>query len=435
MMDVYILNSDLQLVGLVDAYKSLIWAKRYNQVGDCELYVPATADNLELCKKGYYIVRSDDDMICQIKKIELDTDAENGNYIIATGFDAKRMLDQRVVWSTMTANGNAETFARSMVDGALGSGASDDRQLQDSDGTLIFGLGTVSGLTDRLSEQVSYKNVGEKIREYCLKFGWGYRVKLDSGILKFEVYKGIDRSASVIFSDDYENLAATTYIEDESNMGNVALIAGEGQGAARFRCIAGDVSGADRYEIYTDAKDISKTITFEELKKTYPLVGDGGTGSIVSSGGGYVYQLSTAGIQIIDSGHLVWLQTNYPGGTVVTISGIEYYELTALDVASLPSASPDDGDNVEIYDVIYMPYLLERGYENLSQFGYVTSFEGTIEPNTTFAYKIDYNLGDIVTVENLFGISASVRIAEVVEVWDDSGYNVEPKFEYITEEG
>jgi hypothetical protein len=82
-----------------------------------------------------------------------------------------------------------------------------------------------------------------------------------------------------------------------------------------------------------------------------------------------------------------------------------------------------------------MPYLLERGYENLAEFGYVTSFEGTIEPNTTFAYKVDYDLGDLVTVENEYGISASVRISEVVEVWDDNGYSVEPKFEYITEEG
>ena len=50
-MDVYILNADLDLVGIADAYKSLIWAKRYNAVGDCELYVPATAENLGLCKK------------------------------------------------------------------------------------------------------------------------------------------------------------------------------------------------------------------------------------------------------------------------------------------------------------------------------------------------------------------------------------------------
>ena len=138
MKDIYIFDSDLQLVGIVDAFKSLIWAKRYKETGDCELYVPATPENLVLCRKGYFILRDDDDMICQIKRVELDTDAENGNYIIATGYDAKRMLDQRIVWSTMTANGNAESFVRSMVDGALGSSAAEDRQMLDSTGRLIF---------------------------------------------------------------------------------------------------------------------------------------------------------------------------------------------------------------------------------------------------------------------------------------------------------
>jgi len=119
----------------------------------------------------------------------------------------------------------------------------------------------------------------------------------------------------------------------------------------------------------------------------------------------------------------------------VTVSGVEYYRIADVIIADLPGSSPDDAENVEIRDVIYMPYLLERGYEKMAEFGYVTSFEGTIEPNTTFAYKIDYDLGDIVTVENEYGISASVRISEIVEVWDDSGYSVEPKFETITEEG
>lgn len=431
MRDLYIFNSDLQLVGSVDAFKSLIWAKRYKEAGDCELYVPATPENLALCRKGYFILRDDDDMICQIKRIELDTDAENGNYIIATGYDAKRMLDQRIVWSTMTANGNAETFVRSMVDGALGASAAENRKMVDSAGRLVFGLGTVSGLPERLSEQVSYKNVGEKIREYCMKFGWGYRVRLSGGALLFEVYKGVNRAGSVVFSDDYENLAATVYVEDESNMGNVSLNAGEGQGAARFRCISGEASGVDRYEIYTDARDISKTITYEELKKTYPLSG----ASIVSSGGGYVYKVNTLDIEILDARHLEWLTENYPDGEIVTIAGVEYYRLTDVIIADLPGSSPDDAENVEIRDVIYMPYLLERGYEKMAEFGYVTSFEGTIEPNTTFAYKVDYDLGDLVTVENEYGISASVRISEVVEVWDDNGYSVEPKFEYITEEG
>lgn len=434
MITVYVLNSDLQAVGIIDSYKSLIWAKRYNTVGDCELYVPATTENLAMLQKGYLLTRSDDDMVCQIKKLELDTDAENGNYIIATGYDVKRWLDQRVVWSTMTANGNAEVFIRNMVDKALGNASLFARQIVNSQGQRIFYLGTLAGFTDVLSEQVSYKNVGEKVREYCLKFGWGYRVILYNGILYFSIYKGTDRTASVIFSDNYENLIATKYLEDETNMGNVALVAGEGEGSARARNVSGYEESADRYEVYVDAKDISKTITWGDLIAIYPTTDSGGQGYISgSAAAGYTYKLNYLNVQIIDSDQLTWLQTNFPSGQQVTIGGVNYYQVYNEAVANIPSNSPDSGDNVTLTNIVYSVYLLTRGYEKLAEYGAVTSFEGTIEPNTTFIYKQDYFLGDLVTVENEYGVSVGARITEVIEVSDDSGYSVQPKFEYISE--
>lgn len=96
--NIFVLNNNFETVGLVDTYKSLIWANRYNDLGDCELYVPASNENMNLLKRGYYIRRSDDDMVCRIKKVELDTSPEDGNYLIVTGYDVKQWLDQRVVW-------------------------------------------------------------------------------------------------------------------------------------------------------------------------------------------------------------------------------------------------------------------------------------------------------------------------------------------------
>ena len=47
-MDIYVYNPDLEQLGVIDQYKSLIWANRYKDLGDCELYVPATEENLNL---------------------------------------------------------------------------------------------------------------------------------------------------------------------------------------------------------------------------------------------------------------------------------------------------------------------------------------------------------------------------------------------------
>lgn len=39
-------------------------------------------------------------------------------------------------------------------------------------------------------------------------------------------------------------------------------------------------------------------------------------------------------------------------------------------------------------------------------------------------------LGDIVTVQNEYGITMNARITEVIETFDENGYSVSPKFEY-----
>ena len=429
MNDIYVLNKDLQKIGIVDSCKSVIWADRYHATGDCELYVPATAENLAMLRKNYFLQKVGNKMVCQIKKIELSTSAEDGKYLTITGHDAKALLDQRIIWNTQNADGNVEDFIRSIVDAALGETAPEYRQILDSDGNLLFYVGDPAGFTEASTEQVSYKNVGEKIRDYCLKYGWGYRVILDNGLLYFELYKGTDRTATVVFSDNYENLSATKYSEDETKMGNVALIAGEGEGAARFKMTSGTAEGYDRYEIYVDAKDISKTITFEELKSTYP------SGTISGSAGNYVYRMATFNIQVLNEEQLAALEEAYPDGHEVTVDGNLYYQVSNLDIASVPSAAPEDGDEVTLKDVVYSVYLLTRGYDKMAEFGAVTSFEGTIEPNTTFIYGQDYFLGDLVTIQNSFGITVQARITEIIEVDDDNGSSVEPKFEYISATG
>lgn len=426
-MEIYVLNKNFEQIYLVDAYKSVIWANRYKDTGDCELYLPATQDALTYLRQGYYLTRSDDDMVCRIRFVEIDTSAEDGNYLVVKGEDVKGWLDQRVVWEIAQANGNAEDFARGLVDGALGASADEDRQIVNVDGELVFALSAPVGFTDAISEQVAFANVGEKIREYCRRFGWGYRVYLEDGIFYFALYKGTDKTAEVIFSTEYENLSTSSYIEDETHLGNVALVAGEGNGSERARSVSGSAASVDRYEVYVNAKDTSRTITYADLTAAYP----GGT--IAAEGDGWVYTMSTVKILIVDDNQLGELQAKYPSGRIVTVDGIDYYQITDEIIADLPSDTPADGDNVTLRDVIYTVYLLTSGYDALAEYGSITSFEGTIEPNVTFEYKSDYNLGDVVTVENEYGISVGARIVEVVEVDDDNGYSVQPNFEYILE--
>lgn len=432
-MDVYVLDKNLEPIGLFDSYRSLIWANRYDKAGDCELYVEASSENIELLSMGNYLTRYDgaDSMTCRINKIELDTDAEEGNYLIVTGTDTKAMLDQRIVWSMMNADGNLEDFIRSMVNLTCINPNLPARKFLKTNGDPLIQLGNKANFTEVTTEQVTYKNVGGKIREYCQTNKWGYRFVLSNGALWFQLYQGTDRSNEVIFSDQYENLSSTKFTDDATNMGNVALVAGSGEGSERSRNVSGYAEGVERYELYVDAKDIAQNITWAELTEMYPTTDSGGQGYIASQGDGYVYKMNYLNVQIVDSDQLAQLRINYPDGQKITIDGADYYQVYNVIIANLPSNTPQDNDSCQLWAIVYEVYLLNRGYENLAEYGEKISFEGSIIPDMTFVYKQDYFLGDIVSVENEYGIKANARIVEIVEVNDENGYNVEPKFEYF----
>ena len=427
MIDIVVLDGDLNRIDVVDNYESLLWVSRYNDIGDCEVYLPATDKAIQLLRKGYYLARDDDDMVCRIERVEIDTDVENGNYLVVTGYDVKKILDQRVIWSTLTVDGKVEDEIRTMVQTSVCTPALYGRQIKNSLGQQMFYLGDRANFTEVISEQVSYTNVGKRIREICKKYNWGYKIIVDQNKFWFVLYDGEDKSDSVIFSEDYENLRSTKYIDDSSNLANVALVAGEGEGSERMRNVSGFADGIDRYEIFVDAKDLSRKITFEELTDLYPLTSVGGQGYIDGS----FYKMGYIDITIVDDNQLTELQLNYPDGEVIYISGIRYYRTYDQIIADLETSAPTDDEHVILRPIIYEIYLLNRGYEKMSEYGSIISFEGSVEPDVTFTYKQDYFLGDVVTVVNEYGIEIAARIVEVIENEDSNGYKLEPKFEYL----
>lgn len=272
MIDLYVLNEDLEIIGIVDCYSSLIWANRYDKDGDCEIYIEANKENVELLKQDYYLIRADDDnMVCKIKYIETDTDAENGDYLTITGYDSKDILSQRVVWKQTNINGKAEDCIYALVDKNFINVEIQDRKFQNKNGKAKLLLDNKQGFIETMTGQTTYTDIEEKIQKICKKFEWGYRIKVKDGNFYFSLYKGEDRSDKVVFSSDFENLQSTKYTSDKTNIKNVALIGGEGEGSKRSKEVAGQGIGNDRYETFVDAKDISKSITFEELTKMYPL--------------------------------------------------------------------------------------------------------------------------------------------------------------------
>ena len=434
-MEIDILDKDLNLVMLIDSYTSVIWDVYYNKVGAGELYIAATTEVLQNIRQGYYVERSDSDRLMRIRKIELDTSAENGNYLIFSLETVEGILAQRIVWGTSTCNGKLEPWLHSLVAESTGGTAGADRIIRTPGGVQLIQTGSLQGFKETGGDQTSYGNVADKLTNICKREGWGFRLVPDGGHFKFEIYKGADRSNEVFFSDEFGNLITTQYIDDCTKLGNVSLVAGEGEGSDRVKIPCGEATGADRFEVYIDARDLSHSITYGELTKAYP----GGYVRTVNIGTQeepeykYYYHLDTLNIALLSAAQEAILTEEYTHGMVVTIDGARYYEIINIDVAEVTDAAPEDDTTAEVINALYYSYLTDRGITKLAEYGEKVSFSGEIEPNGNFVYGVDYELGDIVTIESGYGITAKARIVEVEEVFDATGHTVTPKYEYIDE--
>lgn len=356
-MDINILEYDsvqdeYVRIAIIDTYSSLIWCKRYFDIGALDLQIEATTETINLLQKGRYITRNDDETIYVIQNIEISTEANKDNSLLVGAVDCKSILGQRIIWNqTVVNNITVENYIRQLINENVINPVNVDRKINH------FVLNTAKGYTERITQQATYEQLDEKIISLCKSNNYGWTIGFDTENKQFyfDLYKGVDRSQGqqlvpmVAFSPEYDNLISSKYTKDSSDFKNVALIGGEGEGVSRTTTTYGSATGMNRFEMFVDAKSDS---------------------------------------------------TN--SGTVI---------------------SPQE----------YNQQLQTKGKEALSNKVDKTSFEGSVVSDS-YIYKTDYNLGDIVTLKNEYGIMSNARIVEIIEVWNNEGYSLEPKFEYIQEE-
>ena len=383
MEELYLLDENLKKIYIIDTYSSVIWTPRYNTLGDCELVIQASKENLNKVKECKYISREDDELSCEIKKIEIQTDEENGDQIIITGTDIKDILNKRIVMNQTNFNGLAEDYIRKLITDAFINPKDPNRKISN------FMLDDKKGFTETIREQVTYDYIGNKVQEICQQFGWGYKVTIKNGNFVFSLYKGEDRSQYITFSQNYDNISTTDYQEDNSNIKNVALIAGEGEGVDRKITTVGSVEGINRIELYVDARDVSSTIDYDEL---------------VSS---------------------------YPNGREKTINNVIYYQVNGNNIAIITKDEEGEVTEVKLCNNIYTEILKSVGNEKMAEYVQKISFFGKIITGVNYIYKKDYNLGDIVKIVNEYGMAVNARITEIIENRDENGYSMEPTFENV----
>lgn len=346
-MNVNVLNTKYEKITIVDDFTSLMWCKRYADVGALDLEIEATTENLNTFKEGYYITRDDDDTIYRIESLEIESDDDGNDKLIVGALDCKCILHQRITWDQVFLNNSdVQAFIKEMLTFNF-IAPSDTRRrinLRFDDNEELNGIGIAA------TRQSTYDDIGEKVIELCKTYDLGCKVYFNYKTEKFHfsLYKGVDRSINqsivprIVFSPENDNIFSNKYSFDVSQSKNVALVGGEGEGLERKLRSVGTTSGLNRREVFIDA-----------------------------------------------------------------------------------SSAKDESDLVDYFDA-----LINEGKAKLSEMTATKKFEGEID-NNFYRYKYDYDLGDIVTIKNKYGVTINARIIEIIETWDNSGYTIEPVYEYI----
>ena len=240
----------VSLEAICDSYSSLLWDIEFYQCGCFEVYIAASPQNVSIFQRGRIVARSDDAQhFGIIESLQLGTDAEKGDYLTVTGRFLASLLERRIIYPTITANGSYEDIVRKVLSRNVISAG-----IRNLPG---FSMGTVSGdcwqKTARM--QVSYDNILEWLYSLCETIGGSANVRLNGNTLKCDLISGTDRSLlqddnpHIVFSDAYNNLLSISSAADDAVQKNFAYVLGCVEGSARKRttfCSSAEPTYLDR---------------------------------------------------------------------------------------------------------------------------------------------------------------------------------------------
>ena len=346
-MEIRVLSEDLDVLGLMEPYESLVWNDRYQEYGDFEAKIPASAEKLALLTADRYLQRNDSEHVMIIENVRVETDRENGDHIVVKGRSLESILQRRVIASQTSVRGKFQNGVQTLLNACIINPSNAARKIAN----FSFAASTDTAVTTpTLETQFKGDNLYDVIQAGCSVNNLGFKVTLSEKKFSFRLYAGKDRSYSqtanpfVIFSPKFDNMLSSDYEESVEGYKNLCYALGEVE------------SGNSTSSVLAEA-----------------------------------YQGASA-----------------PSG----IKRREVYNEVSGSFASTEQ-------------------LKERGKETLEDNSAAKRFEAEADTSMMFRYGKDFFLGDIVQVENEYGMQARARVTEVITTHDASGFSCYPTFTFL----
>lgn len=431
-----ILGWHMEVLATVDWYISMIWHRRYDQPGDCELYVPASHPQAALLVPGNYLIRDDDYMVCRITKVEHEL-GPNGSNLVVVGEDILNLLGRRIAWHRLVYNDQSIiAVIRGLINHSAKSPTISNREMDlYTDTDIIAGVAQAAGW--RMSAEYLGDNILTAITDICRQNGFGIAVQLYAGLIRVLVYAQ-NSLTNVTFSPRLHNINRLKWVEHDTKE-DVILAAGADTTRDIYR--AWDImsyhssahENVDRWEQYLNAGDIPLTMTYAELKTLIPAGAPPHYGiAWINNVYCFMVEQGYLRIPVTDDDLLTLLRNEDPTGTLSTESGRRYwtvgvqYPLGVFETTrDNPSYTVTDDDVANIGSLYYYSLLSQRAAAYAAGIKPRNYIEADLDW-TAYTYKSDYDVGDIVTIEDGAGHSMQARITEMLESMDATGYKLQP---------
>lgn len=368
-MDIFILDTLLRQIDVVDQFVSLIWTERFAEMGDFELVTLSTSANRKRFVFDTMLTISASKRVMRVETIEETVDFDSGAVLKIKGREFVSITEQRTAVSISPFTG----LIRSSWDVhgwdpvgliqyffftiCLYEELSPDDTIPflQEEGEGLYPPGTIpipssGGITWEQKPASLYSAMTDVAKAYDI----GFRLYKDPNASKlyFEAYTGSDRTSAqttlppVIFSDDMSNLQNTNEYSDNTQYYNVVRV------------------------VYIYKDETESEVTISEVVSAPEMA---------FSSGGFERKVKL------------------------------------LVVTSIPE------------DTLDIPaYLQELGNQELTKSQTVSVFDGEIDQTGDYLYERDYFLGDLVEVRGNNGGAAYMRVVEQIIKEDANGISSYP---------
>lgn len=262
MINFFVLDENFKKIGIINKYYDLLWIYPFAELGSCTLVTPPDKTS-KLFKLGRYILKSDDNDVMRIHTIKTTYSQTEGEKIEIQGHALAAILSQRINNKILNFNTTQPAeIITTLINGNFNQQGERFLPVECDVSEIIGEEFKMDGYQD------SYGNILTIINEFCLTYGFRYRMRCLEDRFKLKFYRCRDVTDKVRYDYRLNNIHNAQEIKSALQYKTVALVAGAGEGNARKKVWVNNdenLTGINRHEVYVDARDITDTTESGEI--------------------------------------------------------------------------------------------------------------------------------------------------------------------------